>query len=255
MPSEPRSYLIDMDGVLVHGRTPIPGAKEFLAKLKAGGHRFLVLTNNPRYTPGDLSYRLGAGGLDVPASQIFTSAMAMALFLKSQRPSGTVFAIGDSGLTSALHEAGYILTDHHPDYVALGETDSFDMALITKAIRLVKAGSRFVATNPDPSGPAEAGIVPACGAVAAMIQTASGVAPFFVGKPNPLMMRMALNYIGAHSENTTMIGDRMDTDIIAGVETGLETVLALTGIATREDALRYPFLPTRIIESIAELDP
>jgi NagD protein len=251
----PKSYLIDMDGVLVSGRTLIPGADRFIEQLKARAVEYLVLTNNSIYTPRDLAHRLQAVGLDIPVERIFTSAMATARFLQSQKPNGTAFVIGESGLTEAIHSVGYIITDHDPDYVVLGETYSYNLALITKAIRLVADGARFIATNPDPSGPSEGGLVPACGAMAALIETASGVSPFFVGKPNPWMMRSALNYLDVHSENTVMIGDRMDTDIVAGVESGMETILVLSGVTRREDAARYPYQPTRIMESVAEIEP
>jgi len=252
---QPQNYIIDMDGVLVSGRTLIPGADRFIERLKARGSQYLVLTNNALYTPRDLAHRLGTAGLDIPAERIFTSAMATAHFLRSQKASGTAFVIGESGLTEAIHSIGYIITDHDPDYVVLGETHSYNLELITKAIRLVADGAHFIATNPDPSGPTENGLVPACGAMAALIEKASGFSPFFVGKPNPLMMRTALNYMGTHSENTAMIGDRMDTDIIAGVESGMETILVLTGVTRRQDVARYPYQPARIVESIADIEP
>ena len=249
------SYLIDMDGVLVSGRTAIPGADGFIHRLREHGVEYLVLTNNPMYTPGDLAHRLQTIGLDTPAERIFTSAMATARFLGSQKPGGTAFVIGESGLTEAVHNAGYVITDQDPDYVVLGETHTYNLGLITKAIRLLAAGARFIATNPDPSGPSEGGIVPACGAMAALMETASGVSPFFVGKPNPLMMRTALNYLDVHSENTVMIGDRMDTDVLAGVESGMETILVLTGVTRREDVARYPYQPTRVEDSVADIEP
>jgi NagD protein len=251
----PKSYLIDMDGVLVSGRTLIPGADRFIEQLKARAVEYLVLTNNSIYTPRDLAHRLQAVGLDIPVERIFTSAMATARFLQSQKPNGTAFVIGESGLTEAIHSVGYIITDHDPDYVVLGETYSYNLALITKAIRLVADGARFIATNPDPAGPSEGGLVPACGAMAALIETASGISPFFVGKPNPWMMRSALNYLDVHSENTVMIGDRMDTDIVAGVESGMETILVLSGVTHRENVAHYPYQPTRIVESVAEIEP
>ena len=207
------------------------------------------------YTTRDLAYRLQSAGLQVPLESIFTSAMATARFLHAQRPEGTAFAVGESGLTNALYEVGYIMTDQNPDYVVLGETHGYNLEQITKAIRLIAAGSRFVATNPDPSGPSEAGLVPACGAMAALIQAATGEAPFYVGKPNPLMMRTALNYLGAHSEETVMIGDRMDTDIISGVSSGVSTILVLTGVTQRHEVVRFPYQPSHIIDSIADLIP
>ena len=255
MTDRPKNYLIDMDGVLVRGHALIPGADGFVERLKAAGAEFLVLTNNPMYTPRDLAHRLRTTGLDLPEGRIFTSAMATARFLHSQNPSGTAFVIGESGLTEPIHEANYVITDRDPDYVVLGETHSYNLTLITKAIRLVAAGAHFIATNPDPAGPSESGLVPACGAMAALIEKASGVAPFFVGKPNPLMMRNALNYLGVHSETTVMVGDRMDTDIIAGVESGMETILVLSGVTARDAVRRYPYQPTRIVASVAEIEP
>jgi NagD protein len=251
----PKNYITDMDGVLVSGRTLIPGADRFIQRLQERGAEYLVLTNNSLYTPGDLAHRLKTIGLDIPVERIFTSAMATAHFLRSQKTDGTAFVIGESGLTEAIHNVGYIITDHDPDYVVLGETNTYNIELITKAIRLVADGAHFIATNPDPSGPTDRGIVPACGAMAALIEKASGFSSFFVGKPNPLMMRAALNYLDVHSEDTVLVGDRMDTDIIAGVESGVETILVLTGVTRREDVDRYPYQPTYIMESVADIDP
>lgn len=248
-----QNYLMDMDGVLVRGRTPIPGAAELIDRFNAEGTPYLVLTNNPLYTPGDLAHRLNSEGLHVPPERIFTSALATARFLSGQRPSGKAFVIGESGLTSAIHAIGYVITDKDPDYVVLGETQGYNFSAITKAIRLIMGGARFVATNPDPSGPSEEGIVPACGAMAALIEAASGRSPFYVGKPNPLMMRTALNFLGVHSEDTVMVGDRMDTDIIAGTNSGMATALVLTGVTRQEDIGQYPYVPTHVIDSIADL--
>jgi NagD protein len=253
--ASPKNYLIDMDGVLLKGDTVIPGAGQFVERLVERGAEFLVLTNNPLYTPRDLAHRMHVIGLDVPPERIFTSAMATARFVQTQKPQGMAFVVGESGLTEAVHEAGYVITDYQPDYVILGETHSYVLERITRAVRLVAEGARFVATNPDPVGPSESGIVPACGAMAALIEKATGVSPFFVGKPNPLMMRSALNYLGVHSENTVMVGDRMDTDIIAGVESGMETILVLSGVTCREDVARYPYQPKRILGSVAEIEP
>jgi NagD protein len=243
-----------MDGVIVTGEQLVPGAKDFLSRLTRRGAEFLVLTNNPIYSPLDLQHRLQALGLEIPLESFYTSAMATARFLNKQRPKGTAFVIGESGLTSAVHEIGYILTEHDPDYVVLGETTAYSYDKISQAVRLVAAGARFVATNPDVSGPGQKGIEPACGAMAALIQAATGVAPYFIGKPNPLMMRTALRYLGEHSENTTMVGDRMDTDIVAGIESGMETILVLTGVTKREDVERFPYRPTRIVPSVAEIE-
>ena len=240
---EIHSWLMDMDGVLVHEQSAIPGADRFLERLRAKGLPFLVLTNNSMYTRRDLTARLRTIGLDVPEEAIWTSALATANFLAGQRPGGTAFAIGEAGLTTALHEAGYTLTDRDPDYVVLGETRTYSFERIAQAIRHVVSGARFIATNPDPTGPTPDGPLPATGSVAALISRASGVEPYFVGKPNPLMMRSALNAIDAHSETAAMVGDRMDTDVVSGLEAGMHTVLVLTGITSREEAERFPYRP------------
>jgi NagD protein len=244
---------MDMDGVLVHEDRPIPGADRFIGRLRELGRPFLVLTNNSIYTPRDLAARLGASGLHVPEEAIWTSALATAAFLADQRPRGTAFVIGEAGLTTALHEAGYTMSERSPDYVVLGETRSYSLERITLAIRLIAAGARFIATNPDPTGPTPAGIVPATGAVAALISRATTVQPYYVGKPNPLMMRSALNAIDAHSERTAMIGDRMDTDIVAGLEAGLETILVLTGVTAEGEVDRFSYRPSRVVTSVADL--
>lgn len=248
-----KNYLIDMDGVLVKGKTPIPGATDFVDNMLKRGVKFLILTNNPLYTQRDLEHRLNTMGLKVPAESIFTSAIATARFLQSQLPNGKAFVIGESGLTQALHDVGYVQTDMNPDYVVLGEVNNYNFELITKAIRLINNGAMFIATNPDNTGPLESGIVPATGALAALIEKATGKAPFFVGKPNPLMMRSALRYLNVHSENTVMIGDRMDTDVVAGVMSGLETILVLTGVSKREDIKRFPYRPTQVLNSVADI--
>src|SRR5712671_3167927 len=243
-----------MDGVLLKGSTLIPGAADFVQQLQAQQIPFSIFTNNAQYTQRDLQVRLSFMGLEVPPEAIFTSALATAQFLNDQRPEGRAYVIGESGLTTALHDIGYVLTDQEPEYVVLGETTAYSFERITRAIRFVTAGARFIATNPDVMGPGEGGIVPATGAVAALISAATGVKPYFVGKPNPLMMRTALRTINAHSENSVMIGDRMDTDIVAGLESGLRTILVLTGVTTREQVERFPYRPTWIKESIADLD-
>ncbi|MCR8695179.1 HAD-IIA family hydrolase [Rhodococcus sp. C26F] len=258
MSEEPTSapvwnYLMDMDGVLVHEDHLIPGADAFLTELRDTGTPFMVLTNNSIRTPRDLRARLLLSGLDVPEKAIWTSALATATFLANQRPGGSAYVVGESGLTTALHDIGYVLTDSDPDYVVLGETRTYSFEAITTAIRLVERGARFIATNPDPTGPSREGSLPATGAVAALITRATGREPYFVGKPNALMMRSALRAIGAHSAHTLMIGDRMDTDIVCGLEAGLQTLLVLTGISTRESVERFPYRPTRVINSVADL--
>jgi NagD protein len=249
----PKNYICDMDGVLVFGSQLIPGANEFIGRLQEAGSKFLVLTNNSLYTPRDLWVRLQRIGLEVPPNAIYTSAMATAQFLATQHPGGSAYVIGEAGLTTAMHDAGYIITDQDPEYVVLGETLSYSFERITQAMRFVARGARFIATNPDVSGPGEGGMVPATGAVAALISAATGVQPYYIGKPNPLIMRTALRTIDAHSEDSVMVGDRMDTDIIIGTESGLETILVLTGVTRREDVARYPYRPTHIVASVADI--
>ena len=255
MPRESTSWLMDMDGVLVHEERAIPGAPEFIARLRERGLPFLVLTNNSRFTRRDLAARLRRSGLEVPEESIWTSAMATAQFLAGQSVGGSAYVIGEAGLTSALHEAGFVLSERDPDYVVLGETRTYSFEGITRAIRLLERGARFIATNPDSTGPSPDGPLPATGSVAALISRATGVQPYFVGKPNPLMMRSALNRLEAHSESTVMVGDRMDTDVIAGIEAGLRTVLVLTGSTQAEEVSRYPYRPTKVVDSIADLVP
>jgi NagD protein len=246
-------WLTDMDGVLVHEGDALPGAADFLERLVERDRRFLVLTNNSIFTPRDLAARLGRAGLQVPEEFIWTSALATAAFLSSQQPDGSAYVIGEAGLTTALYEVGYTLTDTDPDFVVLGETRTYSFEAITRAIRLIGHGARFIATNPDVTGPSPEGPVPATGSVAALITRATGREPYFVGKPNPMMFRSAMNRIEAHSESTVMIGDRMDTDVVAGIEAGLETILVLTGITRAADVTRFPFRPSRVCDSIGDV--
>jgi NagD protein len=247
------TWLTDMDGVLVHEEHAIPGAPEFVQALRASGRQFLVLTNNSIFTPRDLRARLLASGIDVPEEALWTSALATAKFLADQRAGGSAFVVGEAGLLTAMHDVGFVMTDRDPDYVVLGETRTYSFESITRAIRLIEKGARFIATNPDPSGPSPQGTMPATGSVAALISTATGRQPYYVGKPNPLMMRSALNRLDAHSETTVMVGDRMDTDIISGLEAGLRTVLVLTGSTRREQVETFPYRPSRIVDSVADL--
>src|SRR3954453_24072600 len=217
----PVSFVIDMDGVIYHGHRLIPGALEFVQRLRSGGHKFLFLTNNSQWTPRDLRHRLDQLGIAVNESGFHTSALATAEFLHRQRPGGTAYVIGGAGLINALYGVGYTLTEHNPDYVVVGDTRSYDYEKIERATRLILGGARFIATNLDLTGPSEEGIQPACGALVAPIELTSGKKPYFVGKPNPLMMRTALKKMGAHASESFMVGDRMDTDIIAGTEAGM----------------------------------
>jgi NagD protein len=247
------SWLTDMDGVLVREERAIPGAAEFVQRLRDSHRKFLVLTNNSIFTPRDLRARLLTSGVDVPEEAIWTSALATAQFLDDQRAGGSAYVIGEAGLTTAVHAIGYVLTTRDPDYVVLGETRTYSFEAITTAIRLIEGGARFIATNPDVTGPSPEGPLPATGSVAALITKATGVDPYFIGKPNPLMMRSAMNRIEAHSETSVMVGDRMDTDVISGLEAGMRTVLVLSG-STREHQIdRFPYRATRVVESVADL--
>src|SRR3954468_11094357 len=248
-------WLMDMDGVLIREEQPLEGAPEFIAKLRDLDIPFLILTNSSIYTTRDLAARLARQGLAVPEESIWTSALATATFLQDQRPGGSAFIVGEAGLTTALHEAGYTVNELDPDYVVLGETRTYSFERITQAIRLIRTGARFIATNPDNIGPAPGGPLPATGSVAALISRATGVEPYYVGKPNPLMIRSALNTLNAHSEQTAMVGDRMDTGIVAGIEAGLETFLVLSGVTTQAEIESYPYRPFRVIQSVADLVP
>ena len=252
-PSQIDTWLIDMDGVLVREDRPIEGASRFLSQLRESDTPFLVLTNNSMYTRRDLSARLRWNGIEVPEANIWTSALATAVFLQAQRPAGSAFVIGEAGLTTSLHEVGYTLTENDPDYVVIGETRSYNFERITRAVRLVDAGARFIATNPDPTGPSPDGPLPATGAIAALVSRATGRQPYFVGKPNPLMIRSALRELNAHSQTTAMVGDRMDTDVIAGLEAGLHTILVLSGVSGSDVAESFPFRPARIVQSVEVL--
>jgi NagD protein len=253
--SRKKSYLIDMDGVLVHGERAIPGAKEFIGRLNQGGHKYLILTNNSRYTPDDLQHRLNVAGIPVDRKHLFSSAMATAAFVQTQKPGGSAYVLGGTGLYQALTEAGYSLTDYNPDYVILGETESYSYDRIIRASQLITTGAPFIATNPDPSGPSESGSIPGCGAVAAMLELATGYAPYFVGKPNPLIMRLALRFLDEHSVNAVMVGDRMDTDMKVGLESGLETILVLTGVTSKETISKFPYRPRNVVDSVADIRP
>lgn len=251
----PSAWLCDMDGVLVHENLALPGAVEFIAALEDTSTPYLVLTNNSIFTRRDLSVRLRNSGLTIPEEKIWTSAVATADFLASQRPGGSAFVIGEAGLITALHQEGFVMTETDPEFVILGETRNYSFDAITRAIRLIEGGATFIATNPDVTGPSADGALPATGAVAAMITAATDREPYFVGKPNPIMIRAGLNRIDAHSETTAFVGDRMDTDMRAGLEAGLQTHLVLTGSTTLADVTTYPFRPIAIHEGIGGLIP
>jgi len=253
MEYEKKSFIMDMDGVVFVGNKIIDGAKQFIEKLKENGSKYLFLTNNSSQTPLDLSKKLLVLGIDVTPERIHTAALAVASFLESQKKVGSAYVIGDQGIFNALHDVGYHITEFNPDYVIVGDTRTYSLEMIQKACKFVNGGARLIGTNPDLTGPSDFGIVPSVGSLIAPIEKATGVKPYYIGKPNPLIMRTALRRLDSHSEETVMIGDRMDTDIVAGIETGLETILVLTGVTRREEVERYPYQPTRICDSIKDV--
>jgi len=242
-----------MDGVLINEGQMVPGANDFLGRLRDTGRTFLVLTNNALFTPEELRDNLAGLGVGVREDQLWTSALATAQFVHDQRPKGRAYVIGEASVHQALANVGYVEDTTAPDYVVLGETWDYSFEDLTTAIRLIDRGCPLVVTNPETYGTTKDGPMPGSGALAALIQSATGVEPYFVGKPNPVMIRDALNILGAHSQSTVMVGDRMDTDIVAGVEAGVETVLVLSGFTQRADISRYAYQPSRVVDSIADL--
>lgn len=256
MPSsilEKTAFICDMDGVLYHGNRLLPGAREFIEWLHAEGRRFVFLTNSSERSPRELQQKLKRLGVEVDESHFYTSALATAGFLASQTPGGSAYVIGETGLTNALYEAGLTMNDMTPDYVVVGETRSYSFEKIERAVRLVLGGARLIGTNPDLTGPTEAGIVPACGSLTSPITLATGRAPYFVGKPNPLMMRHALKRLECRREDAVIIGDRMDTDIMAGIESEIETVLVLSGVTAEDQIETFPYRPHHVFGGIGDL--
>ncbi|HUX37181.1 MAG TPA: HAD-IIA family hydrolase [Rectinemataceae bacterium] len=247
------AFIIDMDGVIYHGNRLLRGAAEFVSWLKDNDKKFLFLTNSSERSPVELSQKLARLGIEVAPEHFYTSALATASFLASQRPGGSAYVLGEPGLINALYEVGYTMNNVNPDYVVIGEADSYGLDTVEKAVSLVMGGARLIGTNPDLSGPGENGIIPACGALIAPIELATGRKAYFVGKPNPLIMRSALRRLDARREETAIVGDRMDTDIVAGVETDIETVLVLSGVTSREDLPRFAYGPRHILEGVFEI--
>jgi NagD protein len=250
-----RAFICDMDGVIYHGNRLLPGVKEFVAWLQQENKQFLFLTNSSERSPLDLERKLARLGIEVGADHYYTSALATAGFLASQHPGGTAYVIGETGLTNALYDVGFSMNDSNPDYVVIGETRSYSYERLAKAAQLVSRGARLIGTNPDITGPAEDGIVPATGALIAPIELATGKKAYFVGKPNPLMMRHALKRLGCRREEAVIIGDRMDTDIIAGIESDMQTVLVLTGVTARVDLPRFPYAPSLVLDGVGQIVP
>ena len=248
-----KGFIIDMDGVIYHGNRLLPGAKEFVEWLYQEKKEFLFLTNSSRYTPKELQKKLEWMGLDVDQSHFYTSALAPAAFISTQTPEATAYAVGEHGLQNALYDAGITVNEIHPDYVIIGEADNYCYDHIVKATRFVNEGARLIGTNYDLTGPVEGGIVPACRALMAPIELATGKQAYYVGKPNALMMRTGLRILGVHSEDAAIIGDRMDTDIVAGIESGLDTVLVLSGVTTPGMIEEFPYRPRLVCNGIGDI--
>ena len=248
-----QGFICDMDGVIYHGNRLLPGVKEFVEWLYANNKEFLFLTNSSERSPKELQQKLARMGLDVNEKHFYTSALATAKFISSQAPGCSAYVIGAPGLVNALYEAGITMNDVNPDYVIVGETSNYNYENVLHAVKLVQNGAKLIGTNTDLTGPSERGIIPACRAWVAPIELATGKSAYFVGKPNPLMMRTGLKLLGVHSAEAVMIGDRMDTDIIAGIETGLDTVLVLSGCTAREEVDNYPFRPKYILPGVGDI--
>ena len=248
-----RAFIVDMDGVVYHGNRLLRGASEFVDWLQNNDKAFLFLTNSSERSPIELSQKLARLGIDVGPEHFYTSALATAGFLATQMPGGSVYVIGEPGLISALYDAGFTMNNENPDYVVVGEGRGYSLEALERAVRLVSRGARLIGTNPDRNGPSEQGLVPACGALVAPIELATDTKAYFVGKPNPLMMRQALRRLNARREETAIVGDRMDTDIVAGVEAEIETVLVLSGVTRLEDIGTFAYRPRHILEGIFEI--
>ena len=242
-----------MDGVIYHGNQILPGVAEFIDWLHRENKEYLFLTNNSGYTPRELHQKLSRMGLDVPEERFYTSALATAAFLKNQAPGCSVYAIGEAGLLNALYDAGITMNDVNPDYVVIGEGKAYSLDTLTRATNLVLRGAKLIGANTDVSGPIENGISPACGALVAPIELATGKKAYFCGKPNPLMMRTGLRLLGCHSEEAVIVGDRMDTDVIAGLESGADTVLVLSGVSDRATIQTYAYQPTMILDGVGDI--
>lgn len=250
---EKKAFICDMDGVIYHGNLLLDGVREFVAWLNENGKQFLFLTNSSERSPRELRQKLSRMGLDVGEEHFYTSALATAAFLKSQCPGGSVFVIGEPGLVGALYDAGFAMNDINPDYVVVGETTSYSYDKILKAAALVRGGAKLIGTNPDITGPIENGIAPATRALISPIEMTSGKSAYFIGKPNPLMMRHAQKRLTVNPADTAIIGDRMDTDIVAGIESGMDTVLVLSGVTSRETMGLYPYQPKYVLDGVGDI--
>ncbi len=250
-----KGYIIDMDGVIYHGNMLLPGVTEFVAWLKREKKAFLFLTNSSERAPRELQQKLARLGLEVDESHFYTSALSTAAFLKHQAPGGSVYVIGEPGLVGALYDAGFTMNEVNPDYVVLGETHTYSFDRIQHAVTLVRGGAKLIGTNPDITGPIEGGIAPACKALMAPIEMSTGRSAYYLGKPNPLMMRHGLRRLGVEAEEAAIVGDRMDTDIVAGVESGIDTVLVLSGVTTEHEMRKFAYRPMYILGGVGEIAP
>ena len=248
-----QAFIIDMDGVIYHGNRLLKGSQELVDWLVRNDKSFLFLTNSSERSPLELSQKLARLGITVAPEHFYTSALATESFLASQRPGGSAYVIGEPGLIQALYDAGFTMNNVNPDYVVVGEGRGYSLEALERAVKLISGGARLIGTNPDLTGPVEGGIVPACGSLVAPIELSTETKAYFVGKPNPLMMRHGLKRLNAHREDTAIIGDRMDTDIVAGVEAEIETILVLSGVTAREDIPRFPYQPKHILEGVFEI--
>ncbi|XCP84022.1 HAD-IIA family hydrolase [Roseburia hominis] len=251
--NEKTGFICDMDGVIYHGNQILPGVTEFIQWLQEEKKEYLFLTNNSGYTPRELKQKLARMGLDVSEEHFYTSALATAAFLKEQSPGCSVFAIGEAGLFNALYDAGITMNDVNPDYVVIGEGKAYSLDTLTKATNLVLGGAKLIGANSDVSGPIENGIAPACGALISPIEMATGTRAYFCGKPNPLMMRTGLRLLNCHSGDAVMVGDRMDTDVISGLESGMSTVLVLSGVSTMETVITYAYRPSIVLNGVGDI--
>ena len=248
-----RGFICDMDGVIYHGNRLLPGVREFVDWLYRENKRFLFLTNSSERSPKELQQKLARMGLDIDESHFYTSALATAKFISSQAPGSSAYVIGGAGLITALYDAGITMNDVDPDFVIVGEGNSYNYESVLKAVHFVQKGARLIGTNTDLTGPSEDGIIPACRAMISPIELTTGQSAYFVGKPNPLMMRTGLRILDVHSEEAVIVGDRMDTDIVAGIESGLDTVLVLSGVTSRQEITKFPYRPRRVLNGVGDI--
>ena len=248
-----KGFICDMDGVIYHGDHLLPGAQDFVEWLKNESKRFLFLTNSSEKSPRELKEKLDRLGIQVEASHFYTSALATASFLASQRPNGSAYVIGEAGLIKALYEAGFSMNEINPDYVVVGESRSYSYEKIERAVKLVRNGAKLIGANPDLTDKMGKDFAPATGALIAPIELSSGIQAYFVGKPNPIMMRHARKLLGCERQDTAIVGDRMDTDIVAGIHSDIDTVLVLSGVTSQEDLNHFAYHPRYVLSGVGDI--